>query len=345
MKKINLSGRAKRILLIVLSAVLAVMLVALIVGVAYMESMLNLINRNPDDSTMSSSEYEEFLKEQAGSLDSNYTGEVDDPNDVDWGENKEPVKDEAHIINVMLIGQDRRPGQGRQRSDVMILCSVNTATKELTMTSFMRDMYVQIPGYSPNKMNATYQLGGMKLLDKCMEVNFGVHIDGNVEVDFDGFEDLIDLMGGVDIELSNSEANYLIKEGHSAHVGMNHLNGKAALAHARNRSVGNADFTRTERQREVIGALVDKCRGMSLSQMQNLMENALPMITTDLSNRQILDYMMELLPIMGELKITNQRIPADGAFRYGYYDYVGSVLVPDLDANRELLKGSIAKES
>lgn len=342
MKKIKISGTVKRTLLIVLSVVLALILVALILGVAYMESMLNLINRNPDNGTMSSSEYQDFLNE---SLDPNYTGETHDPNDVQWGVNNDPVKDEAHIINIMLIGQDRRPGQDRQRSDVMILCTVNTATKELTMTSFMRDMYVQIPGYKDNKMNATYYLGGMKLLDKCMEVNFGVHIDGNVEVDFDGFEDLIDLMGGVDIELSNSEANYLIKEGHNVHVGMNRLNGKAALTHARNRSVGNADFTRTERQREVIGALVNKCRGMNLSQMQSLMEKALPMITTDLTNREILDYILELLPILGELKINNQRIPADGTFRDAYYTHAGSVLVPDLAANRELLKGCMTKDS
>ena len=80
-----------------------------------------------------------------------------------------------------------------------------------------------------NKMNATYSFGGMKLLDKCLENNFGVKVDGNIEVDFEGFADIVDLLGGVHIYLSNSEANHLIYNGFSATPGMNHLNGEAAL--------------------------------------------------------------------------------------------------------------------
>lgn len=338
MKRNGISGSAKRTMLIVLSAVLAVILVVLVAVTAYMENMLNLINRNPDNNTLSSDEYKDFLEDHTETMDESYTGEVLDPDDMDWNVNTEEVKDEAHIINIMLIGQDRRPGEGRQRSDVMILCTLNTVTKELTMTSFMRDMYIPIPGYRDDKMNAAYFLGGMKLLDKCLENSFGVHVDGNIEVDFDGFTDLIDLMGGVEIELSNSEANYLRAKGHNVHAGVNLLTGAQALEHTRNRSVGNSDFTRTERQREVISALVDKCRGMNLTQLNNLMQKALPMITTDMSNRQLFGYLLELPPLLAELKINNQRIPADGTFRDGYYTHAGQVLIPDLKANRELLK-------
>ncbi len=339
MKKKKISASAKRTMLIVLSVVLALILVALIVGTAYMESLLNLINKNPDDSTMSSEEYQDFINNQA----QDFTGEADNPNDVEWDPHNMTVKDEEHIINIMLIGQDRRPGEGRTRSDVMILCTVNKATQELTLTSFMRDMYVQIPGYQDNKMNATYVFGGMDLLDKCMEINFGVHIDGNMEVDFDGFIDIIDLMGGVDIYLSNSEANHLIKEGYSVSAGNNRLNGEAALAYTRNRSTGNADFDRTGRQRKVMNALFEKCRGMNLSQLKNLMEKALPMITTDLTNRELLDYMMDVLPMLTNMKVNSQRIPADDTFTYASYTHAGSVLVPDLTANRKLLLSAMAK--
>lgn len=333
----RISAKTKRTLLIILTVGLAIILAILVASVAYMESLLNLINKNPDDSTMSASEYQDFLNSQTEDVDPGFTGETLDPSDVDWNLNEDGVVDQAHIINIMLIGQDRRPGEGRQRSDVMILCTVNTETKELTLTSFMRDMYVSIPSYQNNKMNAAYAFGGMKLLDKCLETNFAVHVDGNVEVDFTGFTSVIDLMGGVDIYLSNSEANHLIFNGFSAHAGMNHLSGAAALMYTRNRSVGNGDFSRTERQRKVMNALFEKCKGMSLTQLKGLMEKALPMITTDMTNRQILDYLTQIVPMLGNMKVSTQQIPAEGTYRYAFIQDM-SVLLPDLEKNREILK-------
>ncbi len=335
MKKIEVSAKTKRKLLIIISVVLAVILVLLVAATAYLESVLNLINKNPDDSTMSSSEYEEFLNNQ---LDPDYTGDYMDPDDIHWAEGPDLLGG-AHIVNIMLVGQDRRPGEGRARSDVMILCTVNTDTKELTLTSFMRDMYVQIPGYSDNKMNAAYAFGGMKLLDKCLQTNFGVQVDGMMEVDFSGFEGVIDLLGGVDLELSRSEANFVNNlTGYNLVEGMNHLDGKAALMYARNRSTGNADFDRTGRQRKVLGAVIEKCKGKSVLELNTLLTKALPMITTDMSNREIMNYMMALVPMLGSMKVNNQRIPADGTFSSVYFKHAGSTLVPDLEANRELLK-------
>ena len=242
------------------------------------------------------------------------------------------------VLNILLIGQDSNKATGqRSRSDSMILLSLNKKNNTITMTSFMRDLYVSIPGYGDDKMNHAYAYGGMKLLTKCMDTNFGIHIDGNIEVDFRGFQGVIDLMGGVDIYLSNSEANHLVNNGHSAVPGMNHLDGKAALAYARNRSVGNGDFSRTERQRKVLNALFEKCRGMSLSQLQTLMENVLPLITTDMTNRQILDYLVDMVPMLGDMQVNNNRIPADDTYQYASIRGM-SVLLPDLAANRALLE-------
>ena len=335
MENRGISPRTKRVLLIVLSVLLTVVLVAIILGAAYVERMLNLINKNPDDSAMTPEEYEQFQKDQATEPTS-FIGETIDPNDVNLNLNDKPVENQEHIINIMFIGQDRRPGEGRTRSDVMILCTFNKTTKELTMTSFMRDLYVSIPGYGDDKMNHAYAYGGMKLLNQCMETNFGIHIDGNIEVDFDGFCDVIDLMGGIDIYLSNSEAKHLIANGFSAAQGMNHLNGEAALMYARNRSVGNGDFTRTERQRKVLSALFEKCRGMNLAQLQKLMENVLPLITTDMTNREILDYLVDVVPMLGSTQVNTNRIPADDTFQYASVRGM-SVLLPDLEANRNIL--------
>ena len=147
MKDRGISPGTKRTLLIILSVFLSVVLVVLIAGTAYMERMLNLINKNPDDSTMSREEYEQYQKDQLATEETGFTGETIDPNDVNLNLNDKPVENQENMINIMLIGQDRRPGEGRQRSDVMILCSINKKTKELTMTSFMRDLYVSVPGY------------------------------------------------------------------------------------------------------------------------------------------------------------------------------------------------------
>lgn len=337
MKRTEWAPGAKRALLVILSIVLSTLLIALIASTAYMERMLNLINKKNDDGSISREEYEQYLKEQAGTQDPDATGTTIDPNDVNLNLNEKPVESQSHILNIMLIGQDRRPGEGRTRSDVMVLCTLNKQTKELTLTSFMRDMYVAIPGYQADKMNAAYMFGGMKLLDQCMQKNFGVRVDGNLEVDFDGFKDVIDLMGGVDIYLSNSEANYMIAHGYSVFNGVNRLYGAEALFYARNRSIGNSDFTRTERQRKVLSALFEKCRNMSLPQLQELMEKALPLITTDLSNKQIMGYLVEIVPLLGDIKVNTNRIPADGTFTEPTIRGM-SVLLPDLEANRAVLQ-------
>ena len=104
--------------------------------------------------------------------------------------------------------------------------------------------------------------------------------------------------------------------------------------------MGNSDFTRTERQRKVLTALFQKCKGMSLPQLQNLMEKALPMITTDMTNREILSYLTDIVPMLGDMKVNTNRIPADGTFTEPTIRGM-SVLLPDLAANRAILEDII----
>ena len=142
----------------VLAFILAVLLVFLIMG----KTILARINRFGDNTpTLSDEQRESILNE----TDPTGWGPELDPNDVFL--NHDPVEDivaSEDVINFLLVGQDRREGEARQRSDSMILCTINKTTKTLTMTSFMRDLYVQIPGYAPNKLNAAYAFGGMQLL-------------------------------------------------------------------------------------------------------------------------------------------------------------------------------------
>lgn len=340
---------AKRSLLIALCVFLSLVLVLLIVGTAYLESILGLINRNDvNQETMSDEEYQQMLDSMKDTIGDDYTGVIHE-GDVEWGTGDEMIASGENIINVLLIGQDRRSSQqGRSRSDVIILCTVNKSAKTLTLTSFMRDMYVQIPGYEDNRINVPYMLGGMELLDECLKTNFGVEVDGNVEVDFYGFMGVIDLMGGIEMDLSQAEADYMnmnvswdvddgtSKEWHMKE-GVNHLTGSQALSYARMRYVGNGDFERTDRQRRVLTKLLEKAKQLSLSEMNVIMQHALPMLTTDMENSEIIGYALELFPMLPELTVNTVRIPADGTYENAYIRQM-AVLLPDLQANRDLLE-------
>lgn len=338
--------------LVALCVVLAVVLALLIGVTAVLEGVFGLMN-DPDEDReyMSQEEYmEEVLKEE--SVDPDYTGPVEDPDDIKWSA-AESIGQGKNIVNILLIGQDKREGQGRSRSDAMILCTINKTKKTITMTSFMRDMYLQIPGYKDNRINASYALGGMELLDKCLNVNFGVTVDGNVEIDFNGFQKAIDILGGVDIELTAAEADYLNKRGNwdleknagqwSLTEGVNCLNGSQALAYSRIRKVGNGDFGRTNRQRVVLSTLIEKAKGMTLSQAYELLTEILPLLTTDMSDAQILGLAVELFPLLPELTINTQQMPADGAY---YMTMIRgmSVLRPNMEKNRAILKEIMAEE-
>lgn len=342
-------GAAKRVLLTVACVLLVLVLLALIAAafaLVYFDKMWSM-TVHPNEvsrATLSASEIAE-LETMTEPEDVGGTEPTLLPEDVTWA--TEPAEtiggEEAdHIINILLIGQDRRPGESRQRSDAMILCTVNTEKKTLTMTSFLRDLYVQIPGYRDNRINAAYQFGGMPLLNDCLELNFGVHVDGNVEVDFGEFTQIIDLMGGVRVSLTGAEVGYMNGAGHEVYPGVNNLTGAEALTYARIRKL-DSDFYRTNRQRTVLLALLDKVKTKSFDEQYDLLLQILPLITTDIETAEILRYALELLPILDELQVTTQHIPADGAYTNARIRGM-SVLVPDLEKNRQLLVETLLGE-
>lgn len=344
---------AKRTVLIVLCIVLSIILAALIAATIYAEHILNLINYQDTSSTLgtiSQSEYEDFLKDNENG-DPDFTGPTMDENDVNWADDPEYLFGQSQdVINILLVGQDRRAGETRARSDSMILCTINKANKSITLTSFMRDLYVQIPGYADNRINVSYFLGGTELLNQCIEKNFGVHIDGNIEIDFSGFQNVVDILGGVDVELTSAEAAYLNRRGNwdvnnssagTWHLkeGVNHLTGEQALAYSRVRNVGGTgDFGRTDRQKIVLNALFSGVRNMSLTQMNTLLTQILPLVTTDMTQKELLGLMFDIFPMLSEIQsLETKRVPADDAYQMTMIKGM-SVLLPDLDKNRELLK-------
>lgn len=248
------------------------------------------------------------------------------------------------LINILLVGQDRREGETQARADSMILCTFHKESGQLTMTSFLRDLYVPIPGHHDNRINASYSIGGMDLLCQTLEENFDLHVDGCVEVDFSQFSEIVDRLGGVEIELRQDEAEVINREtGSSLSSGVQRLNGSQALTYSRIRSLdADGDFSRTNRQRKVITALLGSYRNVRFSELIPTINTLLPMISTDLNQAQILLYALEVLPALSDAQITSQRVPADGTYTDQTIDGM-SVLVADMDTARQLLRESLQK--
>lgn len=361
---------AKRTILTVLGILLLLILLVVACAMIYLNHMLNKINRvDPElEYTLSSSAADDLIQGDPGLVtmapgntethpkleDIIFPPSILGPDDSfnlgaaapGPGIDLSDIYG-AHLVNILLVGQDRREGQGRQRSDSMILVSVNKSNNTVTLTSFMRDQYVQIPGYKPNKLNAAYAFGGMQLLTKTLKLNFGVEIDGIVEVDFGGFESIIDLLGGVDVTLTEAEAKYL-NDLYEAKlldspvvVGKNHLNAKQALVYVGIREI-DTDYARARRQRTVILGLIDAYKDLPLDQMLGLLDEILPLVTTNLTNSQILSYAIDCFPMLASANVQTLRIPVEGTFigglvevRPGYYGWYQHSI--DFEANRDVL--------
>ena len=303
----------KKVWLIVGLSILALLLVLMVVGLVFGKSLLGMVGRVDPDETISQEEIQQILDEtdpvdpSTPEMDENEVEDPDGPNGL--------VEDGENIINIMLVGQDRRPGQGRQRSDSMILVTINKEKKTLTMTSFMRDLWVKIPGKYNERLNVPYAIGGFPLLNETMESVFGVHVDHNIEVDFTGFEKVIDALGGVEINLTNAEKGYMNKaNGWALKTGVNLLDGEKALFYSRIRYIGT-EFARTNRQRTVLNVIFEKIKNLSLTELYALAKEILPMVKTDMTDAELMGYILELSKLLPDIQITSQRVPIDGAYK------------------------------
>ena len=346
-------SKGVRVALIVLCVVLALILALLITATVFYETTLNRINRIEDE-TLSADELEQ-IQNETEEADPDFSGvHIDDDQITMPSGPAQVIGSGENIIHIMLVGQDRRPGEGRQRSDAMILCTVNKSDKTITLTSFMRDTYLMIPGHYNSRMNNAYRLGGFEKLYETLAYNFGVEVEHGIEVDFSGFEKIVDLVGGVDIELTASEARYMNRKGTfdvdksvvpgtwKLKEGVNHLTGAQALAYSRIRKL-DSDFARTNRQRTVLTAILEKCKDLSLTELYMLVDGMIPLISTDMDNTEITAYIVELFPILANLNIQTQRIPGDNDYYNATLSSGAQVLMPDLEGCQQMLKDTIGE--
>lgn len=264
---------------------------------------------------------------------------------------------EKYVESVLVIGTDGRTIDDRGRSDSMILVSFNRKTNQIIMTSFMRDSYVDIPGRGWDKLNAAYSYGGAELLMDTIESNFDVQIDNYVSVNFSSFAAIIDAAGGIDLKISDEEAeainvilvtevNELMGDEPAADFltggGRVHLNGKQALCYSRIRYVGNNDFERTSRQRTVMTELIKKAASSGPSFISKVSKKALPNVTSNMTRGEL--YKLSLrLPFVLTYDTEQIQIPAEGSYWGESYD-VGDVLAMDFETNIDVIRKKVFAE-
>ena len=245
------------------------------------------------------------------------------------------------IYNILLIGVDRRDKTWNGNSDSMILVSIDKSTNRMVMTSFMRDLYVDIPEKGYKKLNSAYAYGGGPLLCQTITDTFKIKVDRYVAVDFVDLVNIIDTIGGVTLDVTDEEIKVVNgyiwdmcenivhvdpEEHYFGSAGTYYCDGVQTVCYARNRFVGNNDFERTSRQRYVLEQLMKEVKQMSLAQMTEKVQAILKFVTMNVPEKEIWEMIPEV-PDFLEYKIDTVRIPYDNM-----YDtiYVGGqdMLVP-----------------
>ena len=247
-------------------------------------------------------------------------------------------------INVLLVGVDAREGEDASRSDTMMLVTLDNKNKQIKLTSFLRDSFVEIAGKNYwSKLNSAYFQGGIQTLSDTLELNFKVDIQYYALVDFEIFTTIVDSIGGINIDVTEKESYYTY---HSGSVGVPVrieagedvlLNGEQALWYSRIRYL-DSDFHRTQRQRKVITAIVEKASTMGLSELYSLAEEIIPLVKTNMSSSQIMSLGLAAIKDRAySYPIVQHQIPADGTWSDKTIEGVGACLVMDMEQNQQLL--------
>lgn len=252
---------------------------------------------------------------------------------------EEQTETEQEVLNILLIGSDHRDDSWNGNSDVMIMATINQKTQQIVLTSFMRDLYADIPGHGVHKLNYAFAVGGAETLKATLEDNYQLTIDNHAIVDFDSMAEIVDIVGGVEIELSDAECKVLNQylsnmgkeEDYLSGGGIYVLNGYQAVAYMRIRYVGNNDYERTQRQRNVLSEIFAAMQQLDVQEVTSLINEVLPEMDHDISPLQMIR-LMSILPDVKNYELVENRIPYDDL-----YHSQNEMLVPDFEATRARL--------
>jgi len=281
--------------------------------------------------------------QQSGETTEEETITFEKPEEVIEAEQKE-----REYYHILLLGEEALktvPGKGR--TDAIILATLHVKEKKIILTSVLRDTYVEPEGIAPCKINSVYAKQGVTGLYKILYDKLGVWPDGYLKVGFDDFEEIIDLLGGAEVTLTEEEANYLNTHNYiskteyrNVRAGTSVLNGNQTLGYCRVRFVANCngtkyDYGRTERQRMVLDNLFQRYKEAGLTKWVKILKQALGKIETDISE----EMMEELIYVVYDKSIRSleqRQLPAKGTFESK--DAIGKVtgtLLPDWEKNKE----------
>jgi len=249
---------------------------------------------------------------------------------------KEMLQDE--VINVLLVGVDTTdPDAEEGRSDTMMLVSFNKTQNKSTVVSFLRDSLVEIDGHGKSKLGHAYAYGGVGLTINTINNTYDLDIQNYITISFDNLVNVIDEMGGVNVSVTEEEANYYRRIGvMNVSEGEVTLNGTQALAHARNRTLGS-DFERSRRQRSVMYGVYKKImEERNPADVMELIRFCMTQVKTNLSVTEIYDLAMEVLTTEN-LMMQQAALPQEEMYKAEVYEGM-AVLKIDTEANKKYLK-------
>ncbi|MHB1314469.1 MAG: LCP family protein [Christensenellales bacterium] len=292
----------------------------------------------PSSSMLMPSQTLEPLKSTPADIGEDYNIDVSVPT-------QEPIFKQVAIdedvINILFLGSDIRPGEnGNGRSDSMILLSYNRNSQEAKLVSFMRDIWVHIPGHSYNRLNAAYAFGGVGLCINTINESFELDIQNYILVDFAGFRKIIDDLGGIRVYLTEKEAAHINERCSSRKLaqknGIQLIDGAQTLVHCRNRKTGDGDFGRTRRQRDVMLAIFQRLRDENdLIKLSDLLLNNLEYVKTNMTPDMLVTIGMEVAKA-DKFSSSQNRVPFNKTWNYANKDG-RSVISINLARNKDML--------
>ena len=223
-----------------------------------------------------------------------------DLNEEDLNVSAEVAENLSNFRNIAIFGIDSREDtyDRGNRSDCIIIASMNNDTKEVKLVSVYRDTYVQIEGHGLDKITHAYSYGEAPLAIKTLNTNFDLNITEFVTVNFDAVQEIIDDIGGISMNITSEEVSHIPG---LTQAGTYNLTGEQALAYARIRHAEGGDYKRTERMRDVLTAVLNKVKTFSISELNQFIDKVLPKVYTNITAADV----FSMIPSLTSIKVTD----------------------------------------
>ncbi|MBO4562945.1 MAG: LCP family protein [Clostridia bacterium] len=245
------------------------------------------------------------------------------------------------VVNILVLGTDTRGNGDVGRSDVMLIVSYNQRLNTVKAVSVLRDTWIYLPGRSLwNRVNTAYRFGGIGLAINTININFELDIQYYMLTDFENLVKIVDSVGGLDLQLSDAEVEYYSERSTTplqlveGTTNTYHMDGEQVLMHCRNRTIGNGDWSRTERQRDVMNAfLVRAKQESSVSSVASLVYRLMGYVETNLSPWQMMAIATNLVFGPGANGIVRATLPCPGSWSYAYESSMAVISI-DIEMNK-----------